>query len=259
MDRACSIALREKLQLTPEGQFFYQRGIGILSDLHDAENGASRQATPSGHLRINANVTFGHHFLIPLLPIFSSLYPDITLETVLTDTVVDMLDTRADIAVRAGPLKDSSLRARKIGSAKMAIVASPQYLAQRGTPAHPHDLEKHSLLHVNYARSTSGWPFIIDGEVVHIGGPGALSASDGETLRLLAIQHAGLTRQAMFRVKDDIEQGRLQTVLDNYTADDREDIHAMFLGQGQHMPLRVRAFIDFLVEHVRLDEECMWK
>ncbi|MQL49390.1 LysR family transcriptional regulator [Photorhabdus khanii] len=244
-----------QLQFTLEGQLFYERGVGILAELNEAERSVSECHVPRGRLRVNANVTFGHHFLLPLIPIFSSLYPDITLDIVLTDTVVDILGQRSDIAVRAGPLKDSSLIARKLGQAKMVIVGSPLYLQKRGIPQHPDDLGNHNLLSANYMRSINGWPFVVDGVRRQISTKGTIQASDGEALRYLAIEHGGLARLAKFRVKDDINRNKLCTVLDAFHMDDMEDIHAVFVGHGGYMPLRVRAFLDFLVDNVNIDSK----
>ncbi|MCR3858512.1 LysR family transcriptional regulator, partial [Pseudomonas aeruginosa] len=101
-----------QLQLTPEGCTFYERGVRILADLEEAERCASENAAPRGRLRVNANVPFGHHFLLPLVPEFLAQHPEVTLDIVLTDEVVDILEQRTDVAVRAGPLKSSSLVAR---------------------------------------------------------------------------------------------------------------------------------------------------
>lgn len=105
-----------QLQLTPEGCTFYERGVRILADLEEAERCASENAAPRGRLRVSANVPFGHHFLLPLVPEFLAQHPEVTLDIVLTDEVVDILEQRTDVAVRAGPLKSSSLVARKLGA-----------------------------------------------------------------------------------------------------------------------------------------------
>lgn len=147
-----------QLQLTPEGCAFYERGVRILADLEEAERCASENAAPRGRLRVNANVPFGHHFLLPLVPEFLAQHPEVTLDIVLTDEVVDILEQRTDVAVRAGPLKSSSLVARKLGSTRMLIVGAPAYLARHGMPATPQALLGHNRLGANYVRTRSGWP-----------------------------------------------------------------------------------------------------
>ncbi|GGP21084.1 LysR family transcriptional regulator [Silvimonas iriomotensis] len=241
-----------QLKLTPEGCVFYERGIRVLADLDEAERCASIHSTPRGRVRINANVPFGHHFLLPLTPQFLTQYPDVTLDIVLTDEVVDILEQRTDVAVRAGPLKSSSLTARKLGQTRMIIVAAPACLARHGTPVTPDDLLAHNRLGANYARSQSGWPLRHEGQDITVPVSGNAQASDGEALRHLALAGLGLARLAAFQVKDDIAAGRLVPVLEHANPGDEEEVHAVFVGQGSYLPLRVRALLDFLVERVRM-------
>ena len=97
--------------------------------------------------------------LLPVLPDFMALYPDVSLDLSLTDHVVDLLEDRTDVAVRAGPLKSSALMARKLGTVKMHIAAAPGYIERRGMPRRPDDLAGHNLLGPNYVRASGGWPF----------------------------------------------------------------------------------------------------
>lgn len=239
-----------QLQLTPEGCAFYERGVRILSDLEEAERCASENTLPRGRLRVNANVPFGHHFLLPLAPAFLALHPDVTLDIVLTDEVIDILEQRTDVAVRAGPLKSSNLVARKLGETRMLIVGAPAYLARHGTPVTPEQLLAHNRLGANYVRASSGWPLRYAGEDIVVPVSGNAQASDGEALRQLALAGLGLARMAAFQVQRDIADGRLLPVLEDCNPGDIEDIHAVYVGQGGYMPLRVRAFLDFLVAHV---------
>ena len=121
-----------QLQLTAEGRVFYDRSVRVLADLADAERGAAANDAPRGRLSVNANVPFGEAALLPLVPAFLERYPEISLDIVLTDEVIDLIEHRTDVAVRAGPLKNSSLVARKLGETRKSIVASPDYLARRG-------------------------------------------------------------------------------------------------------------------------------
>lgn len=241
-----------QLQLTPEGCAFYERGVRILADLDEAERCASAETTPRGRLRVNANVPFGHHFLLPLVPTFLAEYPEVTLDIRLTDEVIDILEQRTDVAVRAGPLKDSSLVARKLGATRMVIVGAPDYLARHGTPATPEDLHRHNLISLNYVRTASGWPLRFNGTDHTVVPVGNAQASDGEGVRRLAVAGLGLARLAAFQAREDIAAGRLTPVLEACNPGDTEDVHAVFMGQGGYLPLRVRAFLDFLVQHVHL-------
>lgn len=242
-----------QLQLTPEGCAFYERGVRILADLDEAERCASDHSTPRGRLRVNANVPFGHHFLLPLVPEFLARHPEMTLDIVLTDEVVDILEQRTDVAVRAGPLKSSTLVARKLGATRMVIVGAPGYLARHGTPASVEALHQHNMLGPNYTRVATGWPLRVGGEDHRVMPQGNVHASDGEALRRLALAGVGLARLAAFQVREDIAAGRLIPVLEAANPGDTEEVHAVFMGQGGYLPLRVRTFLDFLVEHVSLE------
>lgn len=123
-----------KLQLTPEGTSFYDSSLRILADLDAAEREAAAGAQPRGRLRVNSYVPFGQHRLMELLPRFLERYPEISVEAVLTDNVINLLQERADVAIRAGPLSESRLVARKLGQSRMVVVAAPAYLEARGTP-----------------------------------------------------------------------------------------------------------------------------
>ncbi|MCA0275243.1 MAG: LysR family transcriptional regulator [Proteobacteria bacterium] len=241
-----------RLQLTPEGCAFYERSVVILADLKEAEQCAASGEAPRGRLRVNANVPFGTHFLLPLLPQFLARYPDISVDVALSDTVVDLLEARADVAIRAGPMKSSSLVARKLGATRMTIVGAPAYFATRAKPRSAEELKGHNLLGPSYVRSMPGWPVLQDGIIVEVAPTGNAQASDGEALRALALAGLGLARMAAFQVRDDLAAGRLVAVLEEANPGDLEDVHAVFLGSGGPVPARVRALLDFLVEAVDL-------
>ena len=243
-----------QLQLTPEGQIFYDRSVRVLADLGEAEREAAAGASPRGHLRINSNIPFGLRHVMPLVPIFLQQHPAITLDIVLSDTVVDLLQERADIAIRVGPMPDSSLTLRKLGTSPMAVVAAPGYLARHGTPSTPDELARHRSIGWTFARLQSGWPFKKNDTTDRISPPPIARVSDGEAARLLALDGVGLARLALFHIGPDISAGRLIPVLETFNPGDCEDIHAVYLGQGGPLPARVRAFIDFLADHARIGQ-----
>lgn len=243
-----------KLQLTAEGQAFHQRCVTILSDIAEAEYEAAAGRAPRGRVRVNANVAFGNQVLLPLVPAFLAEHPELSLDLVFTDQVVDLIEERADIAIRVapGPLRGNQLMARKIGESAVAVVASPDYLARHGEPKTPAELEKHSLIGFNFARSVEGWPFRVDGALISVAAVGHTQVGDGEIARQLAVAGIGLARLGRFHIEAEIAAGRLVTVLDDFNAGDIEAIHAVYLGQGGFVPARMRAFIDFLARNVRI-------
>lgn len=237
-----------KLQLTAEGCIFYERSTRVLADLDDAERGASTSECPTGRIRINTSASFGTHILAPLLPEFLAQYPDVTLDIVQIDAVIDLLEERTDVAIRAGPMKSSSLLARKLGETPMMIVAAPSYLEKAGIPKTIADLEGHNRIGLNYARAVEGWPFKTGGETVVVPTVGRVQASDGEALRHLAVSGVGIVRLAAFTVREDVKAGRLVSLLEPFNTGETEAFYAVYVGQGGPLPARVRALLDFLAD-----------
>ena len=242
------------LQLTAEGQAFHQRCVAILSAIAEAEAEAAAGRAPRGRVRVNANVAFGNQILLPLLPAFLAEHPELSVDLVFTDQVVDLIEERADIAIRVapGPLRGNQLMARKIGESAVAVVASPAYLARHGEPKTPADLAKHNLIGFNFARSVEGWPFRVDGALISVAAVGNTQVGDGEIARQLAVAGVGLARLGRFHTQAEVASGRLVTVLEDFNPGDIEVIHAVYLGQGGFVPARMRAFIDFLARNVKI-------
>jgi DNA-binding transcriptional LysR family regulator len=238
------------LTLTAEGVAYLSAARRILSDLHETEQAISDQGSPRGRLRVSTSVLYGRMFLVPLLGAFIRRYPDILLDINLTDAVVDIAAGQADVAVRFGPLADSMLTARKLGVTRKVIVASPDYLARRGTPQVPEDLHDHDCLSFNFKRAAPTWPFRKDGRDYSLTIRGSVEANNGETLGQLAADGVGITRVGAEMVQEAIRTGKLVPLLEQFNPGDLEEINSVFVG-GAHMPARVRCFLDYLVERLR--------
>ncbi|MDH6266846.1 DNA-binding transcriptional LysR family regulator [Rhizobium sp. SG_E_25_P2] len=241
-----------KLTLTPEGDAFYESARRILGEIDDAERLVSGEDTPSGRVRINTSASYGTHVLAPILGDFLDRHRRISVEVIQTDTVVDLVSERADIAIRAGPLQSSSLMARKLGDTRLIFVASPDYLARRGAPQTPDDFKRHDRLDFTYRRALSEWRMRTDKREVPVDPAVRVKASDGEALRLMAIQGMGIARQATFTCQADLAAGRLVEILPDRMVIEVEAFHAVYLGQGGPVPARVRALLDYLAEHGRI-------
>ena len=237
------------LALTAEGQSYLQAARRILADLDDAEQHIADQGAPRGRLRVSAALSHGRLCIVPLLGRFAALYPHILIDIALTDTLVDVAAGQADVAVRFGPLADSSLTARKIGETRRVIVASPDYLARAGTPDTPEDLHRHNCLNFNFRRAEPVWPFRRDGQDFALTVQGSIEANNGETLGQLAAIGIGVARVGAFSVAPELANGRLVPILERFNPGDVEQIHAVFVG-GTTVPARVRVFVDFLAEHL---------
>lgn len=238
------------LQITEEGNVFYEHSVRVIANLDEAEQSVLAQQVPRGHLRVTANMAVGHFLLLPIIGEFLQLYPEITFDINLTDKVIDLLAENTDIAIRIGPLKSSTLKARKLGETEMLLVAAPKYLKKHGTPKTPADLKSHNLLRFNFSRAQKEWPFLQRGRRITLKPHGDIEVSDGQSMRYLALNGSGIARLASFQVKEDIRAGRLITILDKYNSGDTETLYAVYLGQGDFLPIRIRTFLDFLVERI---------
>lgn len=242
-----------KLQLTPEGQQFYERSVRVLADIDEAERSATADAAPRGRVAVNTSVAVGMQVLVPLVPAFMQQHPQVQLDIGLTDRVVDLMDERADIAIRWGPLPSSDLVARKLGETRLVIVGSPDYLARCGMPRKPQDLQQHQRLDFSYRRRMPDWPLRVGGKVVEVPVQGSVRAGDGETLRGLAVAGAGLVRLSRYQVQADIDAGRLLPVLEKHNPGDSAPLHAVYLGKAGRLPSRVRVVLDFLQQQMAAD------
>ncbi|BBK33493.1 transcriptional regulator [Allostella humosa] len=237
------------LRLTPEGEAYHLAARRILGDLAESESAIAYQAAPRGRLRVSVGLAYGRLTIVPLLAGFVARYPGIVVEINLSDELVDMLAGQADVAIRFGPLTDSPLTARRLGTNGRTIVASPDYLARAGTPQVPDDLLAHNCLNFSFRRADPAWPFRHQGRDYVLSVGGNIEANNGETLVQLAQQGVGIARVGSFHVDDDIAAGRLVRLLDAFNPGDTEDVHALFVG-GASMPRRIRVFVDYLVERL---------
>ena len=240
-----------QLHPTPEGRLFHESCLKLLADMEEAENRiAPQNDAPRGHLRVNASLSFGHHVLIPALPAFFKCYPEVTIDLTLTDTLIDLLEERTDIAIRHGVLKDSRLVARKLGDSRHLLVASPAYLARHGIPQTPADLVRHNCLDFNFSHSLSEWRFRLpDGSQQSVAVRGNLQANNGETLLQMALANIGISRMSYFHVAETLRAGRLVEILAGCHVADSKPLHAIYHSRC-HIPARIRLFVDFLAEQL---------
>ncbi|QNO27077.1 LysR family transcriptional regulator [Sphingopyxis sp. OPL5] len=240
------------LALTAEGSAYRDRMSVLLAEIETVESDLGREKQgPRGLLRVNASPSIGVP-LLPILPRFTARYPEIILDLALSDTIVDLVEERADIAIRIGPLRDTSLRAKKLGHSRMVLVASPAYLARRGTPHTPDDLDGHDCLRFSFRRSIDSWPFLVGGRVVHRPVPGSFFGNSGDLVRQMAVAGGGIARHGHFHVAADLAAGRLVELLPDYHPGDGEDIHALYAPEDR-AATRIRAFLDFLDEELVID------
>jgi DNA-binding transcriptional LysR family regulator len=235
-----------RVSLTEEGALFLDRCRRILDDLRDAEAMLSHAAAaPRGRLRVSLP-TIGYRFLLPVLPEFKRLYPDIELDLDFNDRLVDIVEEGFDAVIRSGTLTDSSLMMRRLGPFRFVLCASPAYLAGRGVPSAPKDLATHDGVHFRFPATGKLQEWVIAGDAVHL--PPALTCNNMEAVRAAAIDGLGIAYMPDFLARDAIQVGTLRAVLDDYLADPGQ--FSIVWPSSRHLSTRLRAFADFLCERL---------
>jgi DNA-binding transcriptional LysR family regulator len=234
-----------KLVLTDEGVAFLEDCQRILAEVNEAESAISeRSGRASGHLTVSAPAGFGRQHVAPLLPSFLAEHRDVTVNLNLNDRVIDLVGDGVDVAIRIARLGDSNLVGVKLADNGRVLVAAPAYLKRHGTPRTPADLARHNCLAMSSEGSQRGWTFLENGQPVTHKVSGNMVCNDGAVLHAWALAGKGLAWRSMWEVGEQIASGELCTVLDAFAAPGN-DIHAVF-AQRRHLPLRIRAFVDFL-------------
>jgi len=244
-----------KLTLTETGTVYYERCTQILADVAEAEEGAAHLTeAPRGTLRMTVPASFGLLHMGPLISAYLKRYPDVRVDVLLADRRVDLFEEGLDLAVRIGALPESGLIAKRLGSDRIAICATSDYLKRHGVPKTPADLTQHNCLTYSYATFGDEWRMHgRDGSQHTVKVSGSLRASNGDMAKLAALDGIGVIRQPLFLIGDDLRAGRLVEVLTDYRSDTL-GIYAVYPSR-KHLSAKVRVFVDFLAESFALKSE----
>ncbi|MBO6561493.1 MAG: LysR family transcriptional regulator [Nisaea sp.] len=239
-----------RFSLTESGTLLYERCQRIVAEVDAAEREAgSLQSNPSGLLRVSAGVSFGRVQLAKLLPGFLFDYPDLSVELVLNDRRVDLVEEGYDVALRIGDLADSSLIARKLCPVRVITVAAPDYLKKRGEPKHPDELAGHEHLAYSYLNEGMSWNFRVGDRTQHARiAPRAL-ANNGDAILTMAESGGGIAQIPTFICADSVRAGRLKPILCGFEPAEF-GLYAMY-PHARNLPLKVRVFVDFLSRKFR--------
>ncbi|MDE3177442.1 MAG: LysR family transcriptional regulator [Pseudomonadota bacterium] len=234
------------LSLTEAGRGYYERIERVLADFEDADRAVSdTRAAPCGKLKVSAPLSFGFLHLAPALSDFLLRHPGVSMDVAMNDRFVDLVSEGFDLAVRVGTLADSSLIARRLAPARRVVCASPAYLAARGAPQTPDDLQRHECLFNGNLATGREWRFVgAKGAPWPVAVEGRLNLDNGDALRVAALHGLGLAILPTFIVGADLQSGALATVLADYLPQDLS-INAVY-PQVRHLSPTVRAFVDFL-------------
>jgi DNA-binding transcriptional LysR family regulator len=239
-----------QIRLTDPGKRYFEQCREALNHLADAEREATgQQTTPAGVLRISMPTPYAHYRVLPLLAEFRQRYPNVTVETHLSNRNIDFADEGFDLAIRGRAPRDSGLIARKLEDSELVVVASPVYLRRANKLKTLDDLANHECIQFELPSSGRNipWQFNQDGNSVEISTPGGVGSS-GDVLAgvTLARHGAGLFQTYRFVVEKDIADGTLTELLPQYGGCSRPFI--LLYPHGRHLASRVRGFVDFLME-----------
>jgi DNA-binding transcriptional LysR family regulator len=243
-----------RLSLTSAGAAYLEkcREILPLVDAAEADMTAERQA-PRGRIRLTLPLSFGVNRVMPLLGEFMAEHPEIGLELDFNDRRSNLIEGGFDLAIRISSRLDPGDVARKIGRSMSVVVASPEYIAKHGKPAHPRDLANHECFGYLLA-SRSSWPFLIDGTEQWFPVSGRLEANNGDALLEAAQCGLGIARAPTFIAENAVRAGRLVMLLPGFASPEL-GIYAVYPG-SRYVPHRVRVLVDFLAQ--RIGERPTW-
>lgn len=233
------------LSLTEAGQDFYEAAVRLVDDLEAAEQRVGRgQSAPSGLLRLTVPPVLGRLHIVPRLPAFFARYPDITVDAMVTDRVVNLVEEGIDLGIHSGALRDSSLVARKIATTPVVTVASPAYLRTHGEPATPAALDGHRCVIFAPQGAPRPWGFQGRSGAFAYRPKGSFRTNDAEQIRAAVLCDLGLAHTPAWVFTPEIASGAVRVVLRDHEPAPLpiNAVHAA----DRRLPAKVRVFIDFL-------------
>ncbi|CAA2109457.1 LysR family transcriptional regulator [Variovorax paradoxus] len=245
--------------LTREGDLFYanchtgvDRIVQAVEEMRDL-----REGPPRGHLRISSAVGFGRRVVAPLLGEFRAAYPDVSIDLLLNDKPTDFTSDRVDIAFRNGRMEDAQIIAKQIIPMQMLVCASPGYREAHGLPATVDDLLHHQCINFRTASGrVSEWEFKVDGQQRKLLPPSKLTYNDADLVLQAVLDGHGIAQMAGYLICDPLRDGALVPCLAQHVPDDHG--HYICYLSRQHLPTRMRVFIDFMTTKIRAaDLQCL--
>ena len=236
---------------TDAGIRFLEDCRRILADLDEAEESvAGAHRVPRGKLSVTASSRFGYLHVAPLLIEFMERYPDVSVQTLFVDRVVNLIDEGLDVAVRIGELPDSALTAIRVGSVRRVICASPEYLDARGIPQVPEDIRNHDIVQFSSLASKHEWHFKGQEGNITIPLSPRLTVNTADVAIAAAVAGCGLTLVLSYMITAELASGKLKIVLADYE-NPSLPVHVVYQ-EGRKAAAKVRAFVDFAVEGLRV-------
>jgi DNA-binding transcriptional LysR family regulator len=235
------------LSLTEVGTSYQERVNVILADIDDADLAITQLSSePRGILKIMAPPSFGAFHLARVITSYNNIYPEVSIELILTDRHPDLVEEGMDMAFHVGPMHDSSLVARKLATARMVVCGSPEFLDKKGPPKTPADLDNYNCLLFTPRIPINEWQFTINGKEKSQHITGTFRSNVGDALRVAAIKGAGLVQLPTYMVGLDIKSGRLLPVLGVFEPAEKP-IYAIY-SHRKYLSAKIRTFVDFIYD-----------
>jgi len=246
------IRTTRSVRLTESGERFLIDSKRILTELEEAEEAAiGSHSAPRGEIHITAPVLFGRMYISPLLGQFLKTYPLVNAQTMFVDRVVNMMDEGMDVAVRIGPLPDSSLTAIKVGQVRRVVFTATSYLEKHGIPQHPNDLIKHQLIQATAVGSAPEWTFQDKKGPFTIPITPRLRMNTNDAVIMMVQKGVGISRLLSYQIAPYLLQNQFKTILSDY---EEEPLPVHILHQeGRLVSAKVRTCVDYLVDQLRAD------
>lgn len=239
-----------KVAPTADGIAYYRGTASLVRELEDFDSEfTGAHVRPHGKIRVSVGGTTGRMIVVPALPQFFEMYPEIQIELGVSDRAVDLVDENIDCVIRGGDMTQLSVVSRRIGSASWVTCATPEYLAKYGTPTHPNDLlEGHRIIGYHSARTDRTIPtrFVKGTEVVEVDGPYSISVNDGAARAGAGLGGLGILQTLTYAVRGDLNSGRLVPILNDWLPAPYP-FHVVY-PPNRKLSNRLRVFIDWLVD-----------
>ncbi|MGQ4646371.1 LysR substrate-binding domain-containing protein [Lyngbya aestuarii] len=239
------------LNLTDDGEHFYDHCQRVLEAVAEAEASVGRRKRPSGLLRVSCPVSFGQFQIMPRLKAFIDAYPEIKIDLMMKDCFVDLVEEGVDLAIRIGQAKDTSLISHQIGTTRRVTVASKAYFQQAGEPQKPEDLTEQNCIVYTPLSTGNEWHFQARNGLAKIKVTGNFKTDSSVAIRQAVLSGIGIAVAPVWLFSDEFHRGTLQVVLQEYQPTPLP-ICAVYK-RSRFQSAKVSCFIDFLADEFRVD------
>ncbi len=238
------------VRLTEAGQRYLDDCRNILASIEEANDAAAGvNSTPKGNLTVTASVLFGKNFVTPCIVQFLKQYPEVDVSAYFLDRVVNLIEEGMDVAVRLGPLPDSSMKALRVGQMRRVLCASPEYLARNGVPRHPEELLQHTIIAASNITPRVEWKFGQGEGALTVRMKPRFTVTSNDAAIRAAVDGLGICRLLSYQMADELASGKLKIILPEFE-EEPWPVHILHR-ESKYGSSKVRKFIDLLAQHLR--------